>query len=137
MIVPRFEAEASLYRTKQHYGIVGHGFVSERHTAIIPQSCGFLKGLRCSVELGSCALACVITGGVACASCLLGLTLDVLTDCRDCASAALRPIIDAIVGNSSGGTGGHLPPTGTGRRCCEWDENGKCTLSVGKNQLCP
>ncbi len=140
MKMPGFSAEASLYRTTNHYGFAAGGsFLSDGSTTVIPQDCGFIKWLSCGVLIGTgvivCGGACASGIAVACAGCIatvFGGTLAI--DCYDCLPEWIR---DVIEGGGSGGGGGGGGGTGgpcgcpRGTRCC-----GGCTKVPGQGLVC-
>jgi hypothetical protein len=127
MTVPGYAAEASLYRTNRSYRGVRRGPAAAAGQTVVAQQLIACND-KCAIELGLCEFLCALSAEapvvtVACVlSCwvLFGLCLD------DC------PPDTAPVGG-----GGTPPECGVGRRCCERDESGRCTICVPNNANCP
>jgi hypothetical protein len=160
MSTPGFAAEASVYKTRNHYQTANRAFLSNRSTSVTPQDCGFIKGILCypyvrafSFLCGGICDACVTTGGSTanCAGCIAcmsglggfpGLPAGILAykACHDCLSPIITTVIDSAL--SGGGGGGTPPPdcTTTGCRpglvCCDCISPAPCTTHERCNQLC-
>jgi hypothetical protein len=146
MNIPGYTAEASVYKTNNHYRLTAGGsFPSDGNTTVTPQDCSWF------FELPICAG--VIAGGVAVctASCLAGAAAGPLGGipcalcwttflgasygfCRDCIPEWMRALIDAVSGDGGGGGG---VVCGSNQKCCETDAQGRCTLCSPPHGQCP
>jgi hypothetical protein len=122
MTLPGYAADASLYRTSRSYRGSSGGSARLAGPAVVAQqldchtSCALrweLCNLGCAVGTGPLVLLCLAACGAS-----FGLCLN-----------ACPP--------TGGGGGGPTPECGIGRRCCERDETGRCTLCVPNNAVCP
>ena len=150
MNMPGMAAEASVYKTNNHY-TSGRDFSSNLYTTVTPQDCGFVQFLSCFVFVsasefvcGIACAACVASGFdpvlcAAAAGCVLGLgSLDAYIPCHDCFPSFITEAVDSILRG-----GGEPPPpdcTATGCRpgfvCCECVSPAPCTTQARCNQLC-
>ena len=109
MNMPGFTAEASLYKTSNHYRFAAGGsFLSDGKTTVTLQGCGFVERIVCgSAIVGGtvlCTSAC-LSGPAPCAACWTGaLAIVGYGFCRDCIPAWMRALIDIFEGG--GGDGG-------------------------------
>jgi hypothetical protein len=56
--VPRFTADASLYKTDRHYLCASRRSFSSVNADLVPQGCGWGKGIVCGALIGTGAVAC-------------------------------------------------------------------------------
>jgi hypothetical protein len=122
MNIPGFAAEASLYPSWGLYrhsgGSRGLSSISKVVAADAHDDCVRNAVLLAEGEIVATAL---LTGGFG----LVALG-EIVAEAAITISHCPPP---------SGGGGG--TPVGTGKRCCERDDNGRCTFYVSKNQVCP
>ncbi len=145
MSMPGFAAEASVYKTNNHYRLTtGGSFRSDGNTNVVPQGCGWVKGSLCGVVIvggaAACTVACLAPGGQAgCYFCWVGFLGASFAFCKDCIPDWMRAIIDAFEGGGGGDGGGGGGGGGVPKKCCEWDETrpGHCILWVPKGGECP
>ena len=150
MNMPGMAAEASVYKTKNHY-TSGRDFSDNLHTTVTPQDCGFSEFFSClaaetltGVICGFLCGGCIASGfdpavcGLA-AACVFGvIPLDDYTYCHDCLPESITEAVDSTLR----GDGGPPPPdcTTTGCRpglvCCDCVSPAPCTTQARCNQLC-
>lgn len=147
MGMPNFTAEESLYVTRNHYRVAdGGGFWSDGRVDVVPQDCGWLKGILCGGVVAAavvvCGASCAVgaaagpLGGIPCWECLVGFGLVSTAACFDCLPGWIQDVINGIEsiggggdgggGGGGGGSGTHGPcncPAGT--KCC-----GQCTTEI-------
>jgi hypothetical protein len=148
MSMPGFAAEASLYKTNNHYRFSpSGGFQADGNAMVTPQGCGWIKGSICGgIIVGGiavCTASCVAgvaSGGISCGICWVGYLGALYGFCKDCIPEWMKALIDAVSddgGGSSGGSGGsggstsgpcHCP---VGTRCC-----GTCVKVSGRAPYC-
>jgi hypothetical protein len=154
MNIPRFTAEASLYRTSNQYNSsAGGSFLSTGNTTITPQGCGWIKGGICGFFIAGGAVVCTASclaspalGGLPCYLCWAGWLGGSYGYCKDCIPGWMRALIDLFEsGGGGGGVGGggggqpNPPPIGCGfnEKCCAHDEEGNCIECWPKTAPCP
>jgi hypothetical protein len=129
MTVPGYAAEASLYRTNRSYRGVRRGPAADTGQTVVAQ------------QLIPCRDWCIILS----AACLVGVgvaepeTLGVASFGIFACALGLASCLDMCPPDTApvGGGGGTPPECGVGRRCCERDESGRCTICVPNNAKCP
>ena len=139
MTMPGFTAEVSLYESRRRYrgysGPNGAGQIGY-HALVAPQACGALKSLACNGLILGC-VGCTaffpnVPAMVGCfAACLGGF----YGYCRECID-----VLDVPENGGGGGDGGGGSPAGGTcfpNKCCEWGDNGECTLCIPRNAACP
>src|SRR5215469_5259878 len=150
MNMPGMAAEASVYKTNNHY-TSGRDFSNNVDTTVTPQDCGFGDFLECfgwkiayGVICGGAIGACIGSGfdPVVCAfaaSCVFGVGgIDLYLGCHDCLPSTITEAVDSTLR----GGGGPPPPdcTTTGCRpgfvCCKCISPAPCTTEARCNQLC-
>src|SRR5687768_8273070 len=140
MNIPGFTAEAAIYRTNSQY-IAGYiapqpGSSLNNRVVISPQTCSFGRNIICNGWILGCIGCTAFFPSVpAMIACYAGCMGSMFAYCRDCLD-----LIDIPEnGNGSGGGGGGVPAGGTcfPNKCCEWGENGECTLCIPRNAACP
>jgi hypothetical protein len=155
MHIPGYTAEASLYKTNNHYRFAAGGsFLSNGNTTVTPQDCGWVKGITCGVSIpfgiALCTGICVSGGPALCYGCWFGaLPGSLFAFCKDCITGWMRDLIDSyesggsnVIGRGGGGGGGPPPccPQGTSCKC-----GGTCVpgrgcvdgVCLGPRQHCP
>jgi hypothetical protein len=124
MSIPRFNAEASLYKTNNHYRLAAGSFLSDGKTSVVPQDCGIGKGFLCGLALPVasviCAEACLSADFNGCLGCVAGaIAVLGIGGCADCIPAdAIRKLLG---GGGGGGGGGNNPPL-----CCPQGKSCQC-----------
>ena len=143
MNMPGMAAEASVYKTTNHY-TSGRDFSNNLYTTVTPQDCGVIDTIVCggAIVVGStlCAGICLDprAGPRGCVACWTA-ALDIVgfVTCRDCIPAWMRAIIDAFDGGP-GGQPSCCPPGTTcscGGHCVG---NLLCTgTCLSPGQACP
>jgi hypothetical protein len=129
MAVPGYAAEASLYRTSRSYRGVRRGPAADTGQTVVAQQliacrdwCVIL-GIACGVGVGVGVPATLGAASFGIFGCALGFA-----SCLDLCPPDTAPV---------GGGGGTPPECGVGRRCCDRDESGRCTMCVPTNAKCP
>lgn len=143
MTVPGFTADASAYRTINHYrSTAGGSFGGDGSAAVLPQKCPWysFKGIACEASIysatGACAGACEVIGP-ACASCWLLALGGVYALCKECVPEWVKAVIQQFQQDGGGDSAPPvLQPCPSGQ-CCAWDSNGNCTICRGLGQPCP
>jgi hypothetical protein len=123
MALPGYAAEASLYRTSRSYRGAPSSLATDVGQTVIAQQidCDAL----CAGKWQACNIGCAISGGIFLPFCLAGCLVAFGLCLSDCPSGG------------GGGGGGGSGECGIGRRCCERDENGRCTICIPNNAQCP
>jgi hypothetical protein len=135
MSIPGFWAEASVYRTNNHYRpVFGSTYPNIVNTSAVPQGCGLFEEIACGVNIGVgivlCTAACFL-GPDACLLCWAAALGNDYAFCQDCIPGWMRDLINSVEGDGDGGGGGGLgAPKGqcncpAGTKCC-----GKCVTQV-------
>src|SRR4051794_18857325 len=110
MNLPSFTAEASLYRTNNHYRFAAGGsFPGAENTTVIPQGCGLFKGIFCGVAIATGTAACTafcLSGPAPCFACWTTLLGGLYVSCRDCIPGWMRALIGIFESGGGGGGGG-------------------------------
>jgi len=139
MTMPGFTAEVSLYESRHRYRGYSAPNGADRigyHALVAPQACGGFKQLACGGLILGC-MGCTaffpnVPAMVGCfAACLGGF----YGYCRDCID-----VLDVPENGGNGGDGGDGSPAGGTcfpNKCCEWGDNGECTLCIPRNAACP
>ena len=97
MTMPGFFAEASLYKTDNHYKhAVTGGILLDGSTTVIPQDCPAWKWGACAAAVGGCTAGCVVAGSpsaeVAFFPCMLGCLAGLgMSLCNDCIEEESKP----------------------------------------------
>lgn len=124
MTVPAFTADASLYRTSNHYRLGSSGsFPGDGNTTVFPQGCGRIEGIECGFVIAGgivvCTASCLASpalGGFPCWACWTGYLGALYGFCKDCIPSWMKALIDEFESGHSGGGGGGLGgvPVGVG-----------------------
>jgi hypothetical protein len=124
MALPGYAADRSLYQSGRSYR--GHRRPSgiDGGTRLLLAQDETACRLLCQGRFFLCGLGCTASGPLG-ALCALGCFVDAVT----CMEACNPP-------GGGGGSGGG-GECGVGRRCCERDETGQCTLCVPNAAQCP
>src|SRR5215469_14344976 len=150
MNMPGMAAEASVYKTNNHY-TSGRDFSNNLYTTVTPQGCGLGDFFSCLTFVAAAEVVCSFACGACIASgfdpafcafaagCVFGLgSLAVYLGCHDCLPSFITEAVDSTLR----GGGGPPPPdcTTTGCRpglvCCECVSPAPCTTQARCNQLC-
>jgi hypothetical protein len=137
MTIPGFTAEASLYGSGGRYMAVNDMSGPYYRALVSPQACGGFKPFVCNGLILGCVACAALTPNVpavvGCFSACLGVFFGY---CRDCLDVLDVP---ETGGGGGGGGGGGSPAGGTcfPNKCCEWGDNGECTLCIPRNAACP
>lgn len=137
MTIPGFDAEASLYQSRGRYAAVKYAGGLGGHALVSPQACGALKSLACNGLILGCVGCAAFTPNVpAVVGCFAACLGGFFGYCRDCIDVLDVP---ENGGGSGGGGGGGSPAGGTcfPNKCCEWGDNGECTLCIPRSAACP
>ena len=152
MSMPGFTAEASLYRTTNHYVASAAGGSAGVGAELVPQDCGLFKEIFCSVAVAACVAACgalCLDGGpAACAGCATIAMGGLFVTCKDCLPGFIQALINIFEGGGGGGGGGGGPPQccppgrtcSCGGRCVrQTDGSIRCVggLCLAPHQACP
>ena len=124
MALPGYAADASLYRTRQSYRGAYSGPIGADGRTVLSQQvdCNTL----CAIKWQVCNIGCATSSGPLVFLCLAA-----------CGAAFGLCLNGCPSGGNGGGGGGTPPECGLGRRCCERDENGRCTICIPNNASCP
>lgn len=136
MTIPGFAAEASLYPSRGRYTAVRCDDGFGHHALVSPQACGVFKSLACNGLILGCVACAAFTPNVpAVVGCFAACLGGFFGYCRECIDVLDVP----ENGGGDGGVGDGNPPGGTcfPNKCCEWGDNGECTLCVPRNATCP
>jgi hypothetical protein len=132
MTMPGFTAEVSLYENRRPYrgysAPSGTGRMGN-HSLVAPQACGAFKSLACNGLILGCVACAAFTPNVpAMVGCFAACLGTFYGYCRDCIDVLDVPE-----------TGGVSPAGGTcfPNKCCEWGDNGECTLCIPRTAACP
>lgn len=154
MSIPRFTAEASLYRSDSHYLVNAYGAAPvDGSTSVIPQAdCPWWKFFGCTVAIAGCTAGCIASsvGFPVCLGLCLGAGGSVgCVACAGLSSADETTATQAALSVSGGGSSGGLsvptsPPSrpvghsgcGFNEKCCERDTEGNCTICIPKFAQC-
>lgn len=146
MNIPRFSAEASLYKTDNRYAQSAYGGVLiDGSTTVVPQGdCGAWKFFGCIFAVGVCTTGCVVAGPAfpICLGLCLGAAGSI--GCIACAGLSSQDEVaatQAALSRPGGGGGGGSPtprPIGceVGEKCCERAPNGDCLLCLPRTASC-
>lgn len=124
MSIPGFNAEASLYKTNNHYQQTAGIILSDGKTTVVPQDCGVFKGITCTIALPAagaiCAESCLTSDFNGCLGCVVGaIAVLGIGGCGDCIPTDF--IKRLLSGGGGSGGGGSNPPT-----CCPPGKSCKC-----------
>jgi hypothetical protein len=125
MALPGYAAEASLYKTSNHYHVTAtSGILSDGNTTVTPQGCGIGQAIGCFAFVAGVTIVCggACASGIvpACVACVLGVgALGTYVACHDCLPDAITSVADQ--GLSGGGDGGTPVP-----RCCPQGRTCRC-----------
>jgi hypothetical protein len=140
MTMPGFTAEVSLYENRRPYrgysAPSGTGRMGN-HSLVAPQACGAFKSLACNGLILGCVACAAFTPNVpAMVGCFAACLGTFYGYCRDCIDVLDVP---ETGGGGGGGGGGVSPAGGTcfPNKCCEWGDNGECTLCIPRTAACP
>ena len=150
MKMPAFTAEASLFRTNNHYRFANGGsLLADGNATVTPQGCGLFKGIFCGTAIAAGTIACTglcFYGPAPCAACWTTFLGVAYSACKDCIPDWMRALIDIFegsgdgAGGGGGGGGSSTPPPALcdrGEKCCELDDDGSCALCVPLHAHCP
>ena len=148
--IPEFNAQASLYKSDNHYRSgAGGSYASNGDATLKPQGCGWVKGGVCGTFIAGgvvvCTASCLASpalGGIPCWVCWTGFLGGTFGFCRDCIPGWMRALLDLAEGGGgsggggTGGGGGGGPTRGPcgcpkGTKCC-----GGCTKIPGQGLVC-
>jgi hypothetical protein len=150
MSIPNFTAEESLYVTKNHYRMAdGRGFSTGGTVDVIPQDCGWVRGILCGGLVATAVLVCGAScaagaaagplGGIPCWECLTVFGLVTGAYCFECLPGWIQDVINGIesIGGGGGGGGGG---SGINRANCGCPSGKKCcgtctTVTVGNKPV--
>jgi hypothetical protein len=142
MNMPGFTAEAAIYRTSSQYTasyMARHpGSGLNNSLVISPQACSFGRNILCNGWILGC-IGCTaffpsVPGMIACYAACMG---SMFAYCRNCLDFIDIPENSNGSGGVSGGGGPPAGGTCFPNKCCEWGENGECTLCIPRNAACP
>ncbi len=140
MTMPGFTAEVSLCENRGRYRSHGSPSGADRigyHALVEPQACGAFKSLACNGLILGCVACAAFTPNVpAMVGCFAACLGTFYGYCRDCIDVLDVP---ETGGGGGGGGGGGSPAGGTcfPNKCCEWGDNGECTLCIPRTAACP